>query len=229
MQKTFKEHLISEADETIVDPEVKQQRENERKLVNLTSQIRSIMQNMDLAADIDPEDIRGYTPFDLYLALDTVEGAIADRTSTAPDEHKGDDKQNYSRLWHSIEEETKDALHTLFQVQSHQRIRYPRFLNDFNRLVVARIFEALKLQSPQQAASTVNAIVRSAKAAVTNNLTQYTDQSRSEAQQNLRKYNQAHQKYLRSKDTTTMSRQDRLNVIRDTARRIKNEDAAAAE
>lgn len=221
MAYSLKDFLVEIED---VNPEATLQRANEKRLVNLTTDIKRIMQNLDLMAEPSAEDARSYTVFDLYLALDTIKSVIENRLAGDPNEHKNDDKNNYARLWTSIEDEASDAVNTLFQFQSGGRTRYPRFVNDFNKLVLSKLVKALMTMDPEQARASVGNITNSAKNAVNNNRVQYSDITPKEAYHQLRQYAKSHAKVVGNRAGGSLSRLDRLKMIEDIAKRLQQTD-----
>jgi hypothetical protein len=195
------------------------QRDNENQIVNLTTEIKKITQDLDLVQDLDLSDPRAYTTFDIDLALTTVEAAIQSRLSHCIEEYKGDDKRQYASLWKSIEEEAKDAVTTLFTLRAGTDQKPPRFVNDFNRLIVTRIIKVLSLIGPQTAQPVLAMVIRSTRFALVNDVTEYSEATRENALQTIRSYSKAHAREV----AVNRDKQNRLAMIREAALVIQNE------
>lgn len=232
---TFKDYMLAEAEGKDPAEEMAQKQD---KLVSLVTDIRKIMSSLSM---VEPEeaakDPLSFSFVDLIEALNTTEEVIRDRLSTEGvkmdsgktvsaqgKEWKGDEKNEYDRLFTSIGDQVKDTIKNLFTIPrgEGQKSTLPRFVNSYNQLVVDKLIEALKLMGPLEANNAVGGIIEAAKKAVINQEVTGGKETSAEAKQVLTKYRQARKQTIGKKHSSARTKRDRLKLIKAVATAVQD-------
>lgn len=230
---TFKDYLLAEADEMQAD----EMPDKSEKLVSLVTDIRKIMSSLSMV-DIDAaaSDPRAFSFLDLIEALNTTEEVIRDRLSSEGGtlssgkqiaangkEWKGDDKQDYQRLFASIGDQVKETIRNVFTIPhgEGETSVLPRFVHTFNQLVVDKLMESLKTLGPEGASSALGGIIESAKSAVINQEQRSGKSTSAENKMILNKYRQVRKQTIGKKHASARTKRDRLKLIKAVAQSLE--------
>lgn len=237
MSLTFRDYLIVEA--AGMDPREIEAAPQDN-IVDLTSEIRKIMQAMDALSPTETGEGHEFTFVDLLEALTTLEEVIMSRLSSdgamvddlrGGEKHvaaqgrewEGDEQKGFERLFNSIGTEAKDAIRNIFagipdenafggSVGQTEKVQSPRFVQAFNSLIVNRVIGAMKDMGIEQSVETVPGIIHAAKQAVVNNERNLGNLSSKDLNQLVRKYHIARTQTVGRKRASGRTRHDRAKL-----------------
>lgn len=186
---------------------VEQKRE---QAINLLTEIRRIMRSLEMEDPLEElESAKDYSFLDLIEGTEIVKEVVLARLKETPDQYNGDNEQNYRILFHSIEQEAKEAIKSYFRMpgsKSH------KFVTLFNSLVVEKIMETLQAAGIDNAKQTIVAIEKDIKDIVLHNTADMTDFSFREAQQLLQAYKEQRKRTFR--DKLAVSQYERVEIVK---------------
>ena len=184
--------------------------QHREQALNLLTEIRRIMRSLEMDDPLDElGSAKEYSFLDLIEGTEIVKEVVIARLKEDPDQYNNDRLQDYRILFHSIEQEAKEAIKSYFRMPGHKS---HKFVTLFNSLVTEKIVETLKASGYGNAKDTMEFIAKDVKDTILHNTADTTEFSFREAQKLLASYKEQRKRTYR--DKKAVSQYERVEIIK---------------